>query len=255
MMALYGALIALISTTCAALLGMFVAFRLPKHHLSADSKDVIKVAAALIGTLAALVLGLMTASAKSSFDAKIAALRNAGGQTIMLDRLMAEYGAETKEAREDLRALVEKRIAELWSGRAKSESEVQMAVARGLGIEPIKRRLLDLNPSSEAQRLVRARAIEVCDNIAETRWTSLLDIGRTIRWPFISILMFWIAVIFGSFGLLAPRNATVMSFMFVGALSVSSSIFLILELDQPFGGLIVVPRGPIDLVLNELGQP
>src|SRR5258706_604785 len=119
--------------------------------------------------------------------------------------------------------------AGLWRGRGRSESGGEMAGPGGLGIGRIKRRLLDLNPSSEAQRLVRAGAIEVCDNTAETRWTSLLDIGRTIRWPFISILMFWIAVIFGSFGLLAPRNATVMSFMFVGALSVSSSIFLILE--------------------------
>ena len=53
-----------------ALLGMFCASVVPEHHLTADSRDVIKMAMSMMATLTALVVGLLIASAKSSFDAK-----------------------------------------------------------------------------------------------------------------------------------------------------------------------------------------
>ena len=97
-----------------ALLGMFLGGVLPKHHLSGDSKDSIKVAMAMIATLAALVVGLLIASAKSSFDGKDSEMKGAAAHILLLDRTLAEYGPETREIRDLLRQTVAQRISQIW---------------------------------------------------------------------------------------------------------------------------------------------
>ena len=97
-----------------ALFGMFLGTVLPKEHLSADARDVIKVSMAMVATLAALVLGLLTASAKSSLDDKEGELRAAAAQVILLDRTMAEYGPETAQARDLLKQILVARINQVW---------------------------------------------------------------------------------------------------------------------------------------------
>ncbi len=82
------------------LLGMFLRQVLPEHHLSEESKDVVKLGIGTMATLAALVIGLLIASAKGSFDTLNNGLIKAGSQIILLDRAMAQYGPETREARE-----------------------------------------------------------------------------------------------------------------------------------------------------------
>jgi hypothetical protein len=94
---------------------MFLGAVLPKHHLNTDARDVIKVAMAMIATLAALVLGLLTASAKSSLDEKESQLRSAAAQVVLLDRTMAAYGAETQEARDLLKQRSEGKDREAYA--------------------------------------------------------------------------------------------------------------------------------------------
>jgi hypothetical protein len=72
--------------------------------------------------------------------------------------------------------------------------------------------------------------------------------------PFLVVMVFWLAVIFASFGLFAPRNATVIATLFVCALSVSGAIFLILELDSPFSGLLQISDAPLRNAIAHLGQ-
>ena len=80
------------------------------------------------------------------------------------------------------------------------------------------------------------------------------QIGSTIPTPFLVILFFWITIIFISFGLFARPNATVIASLFVCALSVSAAVYLILDMDQPFGGLIQVSSAPLSDALSHLGQ-
>src|SRR5271156_1258708 len=89
-----------------ALVGMLLRATLPAHHLNADSKDVVKLGMGLVATMSALVLGLLVASAKSSFDAQGAQLKQMSANVVLLDRVLAHYGPETKEARDALRATV-----------------------------------------------------------------------------------------------------------------------------------------------------
>jgi len=236
-----------------ALFGMFLGTVLPKHHLSPDARDVIKVAMAMIATLAALVLGLLTASAKSSLDEKEGELRSAAAQVVLLDRTMAEYGPETQDARDLLKQTVAARINQIWPDE--DANVTPDAIGRGSGIEAVQRKLLDLSPETDAQRWLQSTALQISSSIAAERWAVLQQIGSSIQWPFMAVLVFWLAIIFASFGLFAPRNGSVTAALLVAALSVAGSVYLILEMDQPYSGLIKISSAPLRAALEQLGQP
>jgi hypothetical protein len=236
-----------------ALFGMFLGTILPAEHLSPDARDVIKVTMAMIATLAALVLGLLTASAKSSLDDKESELRSAAAQIVLLDRTMAEYGAQTGEARDLLKQTLAARISQIWP--EENANVMPGALGRGSGIEAIQRKLLDLSPGTDAQRWLQSTALSISGAIAAARWTVLEQIGSSIQWPFLAILVFWLAIIFASFGLFAPRNASVTAALFVAALSVAGSIYLILEMDRPYTGLVKISSAPLRAALEQLGRP
>jgi hypothetical protein len=235
-----------------ALFGMFLGTILPQGHLSPDARDVIKVAMAMIATLAALVLGLLTASAKSSLDDKNGELRSAAAQVVLLDRTMAEYGAETQAARDLLKQTVAARITQIWP--EENANMTPGAIGRGSGIEAVQRKLLDLSPQTDAQRWLQSTALQISGSIAAARWSVFEQIGSSIQWPFMAILVFWLAIIFASFGLFAPRNASVTAALFVAALSVAGSIYLILGMDQPYSGPIKISSAPLRAALEQLGQ-
>ena len=191
-----------------ALFGMFLGTVLPKEHLSADASDVIKVSMAMVATLAALVLGLLTASAKSSLDDKEGELRAAAAQVILLDRTMAEYGPETAQARDLLKQILVARIDQIWP----EESE-----ARGDpgGDQSRKRDRSRPGGASRSFAEERCAALASIDRAADhpghrlERWTVVEQLGSSLQWPFLVVVVFWLAIIFASFGLFAPRNASV----------------------------------------------
>ncbi len=237
-----------------ALLGMYLRSILPEHHLSADSKDIIRIAMAMIATLAALVVGLLIASAKSSFDSKASELTRAATRYILLDRTLAQYGPETRASRDLLRRIVVMRFHQIWpeEGAGKLEPE---AVNQGPGVEVIQRNILNFAPQNDAQQWLKAKALQLTSDIAEIRWTAVEEMGSSIQWPLLTILIFWFAAIFSSFGLFAPPNSSVIAALFVCALSVAGSVYLIVEMDQPYSGLIKLSSAPVVTALGELGQP
>ena len=237
-----------------ALLGMLVSSVLPKHHLSSDSKDVIKVAMATIATLAALVVGLLIASARGSFDSKDGELRGAAAHVVLLDRAMAGYGPETAEARNLLRQLVAAKIRQIWPEDGKGNVDAA-AISRGQDVEEIQRRLLALVPQNETQRWLKSEALRLTGTIAEARWLVVEQGGSSIQWPFLAILVFWLAAILASFGLFAPSNGSVITALFVCALSMAGAIYLIVAMDQPYSGIVKLSSAPLHTALDQLGRP
>jgi hypothetical protein len=236
-----------------ASLGMLLGAILPKHHLSADSKDVIKVAIAMIATLAALVVGLLISSAKSSFDDKDTEMRRMAAQAILLDRTMAEYGPETQQMRDKFREIFATRIAQIWPDEGK-DKVAPRAIGHGGAIEAIQRQLLDLSPQNDAQRWLKSTALQITGEIAGARWLVFEQTGSAIQWPFLMILIFWLAVIFASFGLFAPRNGSVIFVLLICALSVAGALFLIVQMDQPYTGVIRISSAPARAALSHIGE-
>jgi hypothetical protein len=227
--------IALVVFACVfsgALLGIFLRSLIPEHHLREDTKDVIKLGMGLIATMTALVLGLMIATAKSSYDTQDGAVKHTAAKVLLLDRMLSNYGPETKEARELLRRTVASRLEAIWpedrSQPARFDAPDAMFTDRG-----IEARILQLSPRNDGQRWLQTQALRVGRDITETRWLVLGRMASSIPVPFLVVVVLWLTIIFGSFGLFAPRNATVIAVLFLCALSVAGSIFLILEMDQP----------------------
>ena len=236
-----------------AILGMMLARSLPAHHLDSESKDVVRISMATVATLSALVVGLLIASAKGSFDERATELRHAAAQSLLLDRMLANYGEEAKPIRAQLRTIIEKRAAQL--AQARDRGVVSVALDDGPQIGAVQEAVLPLVPKDDNQRWLKSKALDIAADIAETRWLLVEETQSSIQWPFLIILMFWLGSMFLSFGLFAPRNAMVTMAFLISGLSVGSSIFVILEMDQPFSGFIRISDTPIRQVISELGRP
>ncbi|HME69922.1 MAG TPA: hypothetical protein VKM54_08645 [Myxococcota bacterium] len=232
-----------------AILGMLIAGRLPDHHLSSDSRDVVKMAVGTVATLSALVLGLLIASAKRSFQTRDSELRHFFANLILLDRQLVHYGPEAQEARELLKRYARYKLDATWKARASRSAEDPDG---WMLLEDLQDRVRALTPASDAQRWLQSRALQISGDLAQTRWLLGLQTGSAIPAAFLVFLVFWLVAIFSSFGLLAPPNATVIAALFVCALSVSSAIFLIVEMDEPFEGLIQISSEPMRDALAHL---
>jgi len=234
-----------------ALLAMFAHRLLPEEHLSGDSKDVVKLGIALIATMSALVLGLLVASAKSAFDTRSNQLVQASADIILLDRALARYGPETKEARSLLQRSTASTLERFWP----AEGAKPIAIDPGASpVEALYDKIQELSPQSEAQRSVQSQALTQTLDLGQRRLLLFEGLGSSIPVPFLVVLVFWLCIIFASFGLFAPRNGTVITVLCVCALSVSGAIFLILELDRSFEGLLQVSGAPLRAALAQLGR-
>jgi hypothetical protein len=246
-----------ISSFVCSLGGVFLGMRLrtllPERQVSEGSKNVIGVAVAVVSTLAALVAGLLLSSAKGSFETKYDELRKVAAQIIVLDHKMAEYGPEAGAVRPQLRSIVMQAMRTIW-GETGNSSVNPDAIRSAQGAVPLQRLLLELQPKTDAQRWLKSSAIEVNDEIENTRWLIFQQKNGDLQWPFVAILVIWFGVIFLSFGLYAPRNATVLLTLVICALSVSSALYLIVQLDSPYRGLIQIPNTPLQLALEQIGK-
>ena len=220
-----------------ALVGVLVRPLLSETHLNPVSKDVVKMATGLIGTLAALVLGLLIASAKSSFDQKTSQLRQMTATVILLDDLLAQYGPDAAAVRNLLRQSIPPLANRIWhEGEIPAGKPAHFqSSAQSLAFEI---QLERLSPANDTQRSLQSRAIQAFTEGAQTRLQLFAQTGGSIPNPFLIILVFWLSAIFVSFTLFAQTNLIVMTSLFVCALSFACAIFLILELDNPFTGLM-----------------
>jgi uncharacterized membrane protein YqjE len=188
-------------------------------HLREDVKDVVRLNTGIIGTIAALVLGLLIASAKNSYDA----LRI--GIPIMVDRI-------TNEGRSGKSAPFE------------TIPEAQHFVSK----------IQELKPATEAQHALQTRIVDAAVQLAQTRLALFTQSNESIPVPFLTILIFWLTVIFASFGLFVRPVPIVVGTFAVGALSVSGALFLILEMDQPFAGIFQISTDTLSNALAPLGN-
>jgi hypothetical protein len=236
-----------------ALLGMLIRVFLPEHHLSDETREVVKLGMGLIATMTALVLGLMIATAKDSYDMQAEAVKHTAAKVLMLDRMLSSYGPETKETRELLRRIVAFRLEAIWPEDRSRPARLGTPETVFIDRE-IEARILQLSPRTDVQRWLQTEALRVGRDIMETRWIVLGSLGSSIPVQFLVVVVFWLTIIFGSFGLIGPRNATVVAVLFLCAVSVAGSIFLILEMDQPFMGLMRISSAPLRYALSHLGQ-
>jgi hypothetical protein len=233
------------------LVGMLLRNMLPEHHLSSDTKDVVRLGAGLIGTIAALVLGLLIASAKSSFDTQDSEVKQLTADVILLDQLLAQYGPETATVRNLLRRAVDAAADRIWHENSAVSARKAPFEATAEG-EAFIAKLHQLSPQNDDQRSLQNRAIQTSVDIAQKRLLLFTQGDNPIPMPFLIILIFWVCIIFANFSLFAEPKAIVIGAQVVFALSAAAAIFLVLELGQPFSGLMQISSIPLRSALAPL---
>ncbi len=240
--------VVLACTFGATVIALYCASSLPKEHLTGTSKEVIHAFMAVVALLAAVILGLLMYAAKTAFDNKDAEFRHATAKLVLLDRVLVHYGPEVANARKQLRAAVERKLAEA-EPRPKVSKQGGFAV-----IELVQDELRSLTPANDSQRWLQKRALDLSGEIAESRWFLVEDLDSTMPIPFLVVLIFWLALIFFCYGLFAPRNITVLTISFLCAVSLAASVYLVLEMDNSLDGPIRISVEPLRKALDLMGN-
>ncbi|HET9688273.1 MAG TPA: hypothetical protein VFP79_13975 [Pseudolabrys sp.] len=194
--------------------------------------------------MAALVLSLLIASAKSSYDAKANQIKQLTVNIIVIDQLFAQYGQETYPLRELLRRGVAALADKIWSERD-SATATKTAFAIHAEAEAFLRMVEGLNPQTESQRALKTRSLTAITDLAQARLLLYAQADNSIPLPFLVLLIFWLAIIFGSFSLFVPPNPVVIASFLVCAVSASGALFLIFEMVTPFSGLMPISDAPL----------
>jgi hypothetical protein len=236
-------------TLCGIFLGTLLRRALPKHHLNSHAKDAVRLGAGLTATIAALVLGLLIAAAKGSFDTQTNQVRQITANLILLDNILAQYGPETRAIREQIRSTIDPFADGLWREK---EAGTRGPVETNAAAERVYLEIHKLSPHDDLQRLLKTRAVQISNDLAQVRFLLFVESENLIAKPFIAVLAFWLMIIFASFSLFSPLNGTVFTCLFLFALSAASAIFLIMELSRPFTGLMMISSAPLRNALGTI---
>lgn len=226
-----------------ALAGMLIT--LPDRHRDQDTKDTVKLVMGLIATISALVLSLLIASANSSYNAQRSELQSLAANVILLDKLLESFGPETRETREMLRSAVIASHERLWAPNRLQPMAANLVTG-------FLNKIQSLSPTTDAQRIIQGRIVQVGEALVQTRLLMFEQLGDEVSLPVLTVLVGWICMLFLGFGLFTRLHLTVAIAVISGAASVSGAIFLILELSDPFGGLLKLSDAPVQNALTQL---
>ena len=251
---LWVAAIVVVCLIAGALLGTTLRARLPERHLSQDSLDVIKLATGLMATLAALVLGLLISSANTARSSVVRVVDQTVANSGLLDRYLAAYGQDTREARESLRHIVVRRAQVRWPAEDFGPPEPPIPSNRNEWVE-LAQRVVKLLPRDDAQKWLQNQALQLVNELAVTQGLAISQLlGNDLPMPLLIVLIVWTTAIFISFGIFVRMNLTVIIALSISALALAAAIFLILELNSPFTGLIHVSSASSHALLEVLGK-
>jgi hypothetical protein len=239
----------------AMLVGASLRSRVPTDQVSGEAWSTVSLGIGFIATMAAIVLGLLVASAKSSYDTKREELQTAATKVIVLDRTLRQYGPETQAIRARLRDAIKQRSSMNWVANEASADRNGAAPPALYGYEEIWVALRTLSPANDTQRALQARGLEIVDQLGQLRWLLIAQSSDSISRPLLFSLVTWLAVIAGCAALFAPRHGTMLVVGLLCALAIAGTIFLVMELYNPFGGVMRVSNAPVQTAIDLISRP
>jgi len=234
-----------------ALVGIVIHFFLPKEHLDSDSKEPVRLGMALVATTVALVLGLLIASGKGFYDTQTSEVTQLAADVVLLDKILNHFGPETKEIRALLRSSVARMVEVTWARAGSDKTHFAPSAANE---ETLFDKIQGLSPQNDKQRFLQSQALSTATRLAQTLTLMAAQKTSSLPMPLLAVLVFWLTLLFMSFGLFVRPNVVVVVSLFASALAVCAAIYLILEMYQPYSGLIQVSDAPLRAALAQLGQ-
>ena len=243
--------IAFASIFGATVLSMLFRSILPDRYLSVGSKEVVTLGITLIATMSAVLLGLLISSTRISYEERRNQVIRMTADIIELDLLLKDYGPEARPARQVMRDAVPPMIDSIWRENA-SRFRPEANAVPDAGAEAVLAKFMELSPRDDDHRARRERALQVGLDLAKIQLLLFAQPANAISTPFITVLVLWLTFIFATFSIYARPNPLIIVVLLVCALAASSAIFLILDLDRPFAGLLQIPSAPFRNALPPL---
>ncbi len=233
-----------------ALLGFALPRVLPERHLSKETLDAIRLGTGMLSVLASLVLGLLVATVKTSFDTTDSDVRAYAADLIVLDETLRDYGSAALPTRRMVRDYTDLLLTDVWlTGDHPYIIENRQA---GQALEHIREQIRALPAATPDQKWLLDQALQLVTTLLRQRWLLIEHAGPSIQPVIIWVLVSWIVAIFVSFGINAPRHATMVVAFLVVAAAIGSALFLVLEMDTPFEGVLRVSAQPVATALSHM---
>jgi Protein of unknown function (DUF4239) len=247
------AFVVLGSVLGSGLVGLSLRSVIPEQHLHEESLGMVRLCAGVLATLAALVLGLLVASAKSNYDRVNDEVTQAATAIVLLDRTLAQFGPQTAEARGLLRTAVATAANTVFSKQGRGVGDLDDPQRLAVG-EKLEAQIRTLPAENEMQRTLQAHALELSNEVAKMRLLAITQAEGSIPAMFLVVLVLWLAIMFAGFGLVSARNPTVIVTLFLCAVSLAGAVFMIEELNRPLDGLMRISSAPIQYALGHIGK-
>ena len=233
-----------------SLLGIRLRNTLPGHHLSDEGRHLLEIGLGTIGTMGGLVLGLLVASASSTYNAQRNEVIDVSSKIVLLDRILARYGPAAHDARRVLYEGTRDAMYRLWP----KEKPANVRLDPPGELERLGDVVEALPTNTDLQRTLKPMATGLLLTLAQTRWLLYEQNASSISTPLLIMLVFWFFITFTGFGMFAPSNATAFSALALCALAVSGAVFLMIEMYSPFSGLLQIPSDSIRAALAEMSK-
>jgi ABC-type multidrug transport system fused ATPase/permease subunit len=241
-------------TFAMGLVGLYLKRRLPERHMSMGSRDMIGAIMGLLSLLLALVLGILVGSAHSFFASQEAELESLGSRSLELELAFRQYGPETEPLRQMMKASVQEAY-EAAQGNQQAYAQ-HFEIGDYLSkFEKWNDMVASLSPHTAQQTELLSSIRSVSASFQQTRLLMSEQLASSISWPLVVIVVGWALLLFCGFGVMSDLNLTSVVALASGAFAVATAIFLILELNRPFSGLIHVPTMSIEATLRALETP
>lgn len=235
-------------------LGLHLHRFLPEQHLSKETQDVIRLGTGMLSVLASLVLGLLISTVKTSYDENKTALRAYSADLIVLDGALLDYGAGASTARNLLRDYTSRLLIDTWSDQSQHPFLEENREA-GEILERLREAIRSLEPTNHDQQLLAAQAHQSATALQRERWLLIERAGATVQPIVFVIVVCWICVIFLSFGMNAPQHTTIYMVFLTLSFAIGSAVFLIMELDSPFEGVVRISSQSVQTALDHMQRP
>lgn len=236
-----------------AMLAMTCARFLPEHHLGPDTKNVVSVSVAVIGTLSAIVVGLLISTSNAGFTARAQQVTQISADIIRLDRVLQRYGPPGEPSRALARQFAEAKLHDLFPDRRAVRANLENEATIRL-LEQLQDELIALAPADDRQKLLKAEALDLCAALETANWQLGQEAANRSPVALLVLVMFWFCIIFASFGLFAPRNGTAIAMILLGSVAVGSAVRMTSELQTPFGSFVRVPQQPLVQALDRISR-
>ncbi|HEY9133759.1 MAG TPA: hypothetical protein VIM98_18555 [Dyella sp.] len=235
-------------------LGAVLANRMPRDHLSADTRTSAQIGINMMATLTALVLGFMITSARSSFDHATDDVVEVSTSIVMLDRALSGYGKESEPERDQLRAFLARATARVAPDGRVKQMVFRVPVTNVSLLTQLQQSILNLKPANDAQRWFQARALTLSGELSRQRVATSEQSEQSVPAVLLLIVSAWVVLIFVGLGAFTVHNRSVRVVLVCSALAFAGSVFLILEFETPYSGIIRVSGQPLLNAAEELSH-